>query len=390
MKILARYFLLTVLIGCQPAYAQPLTPYAGGDIGNNGPAVKAVIGPYGMAQMADGSVIVCDMQNNQVRRIAGGIITAFAGTGTMGSAGDGGPATAAALNGPHSVAVDPAGAVYICDSRNHKIRRVAPNGTITTVAGTGAPGFSGDGGQATAAQLSLPQGIAVSPDGAKLIIADNSNKRVRSVSLTTGVITTIAGTGGFALPPYGDGGPATAATFSGPLDVSYDGNALLVTDSVGRVRRIDTAGIITTIAGCLGSTPCNTPGDGGPSTAAALSNPKRALAVGADLYILQAASGRVRRVRGGTIETLPIELDGAPYFPTAFWGALYVPPALLLASTDRINGLPISAPPAATPTRTLSPVPTPTITPLQIATTTRTGTPTHTPTALPTCNQPCA
>jgi glucose/arabinose dehydrogenase len=137
----------------------------------------------------------------------GARITTVAGTGVLGFSGDGGLATAAQLNQPHGVAVGPDGSLYIADSNTFRIRRVAPDGTITTVAGTGVFGFSGEGGPATAAQLNTPYGVAVGPDGS-LYIADSNNFRIRRVA-PDGTITTVAGTGvsGFG----GDGGPATAA-----------------------------------------------------------------------------------------------------------------------------------------------------------------------------------
>lgn len=193
---------------------------AAGAAGDGGSASQAtVFGPNGIAAGPDGSIYVAENGANRVRRIsADGTISTVAGTGAAGFNGDGGPAAQAALNGPHAVALGPDGSMYVADSANARIRRIA-NGTITTVAGVGSPGFSGDGGAATHAQLNFPTGVAVAPDGT-LYIADWRNKRVRRVG-PDGIITTAAGNGqGCCLNSSGDGGLATQASVSGPVDVA--------------------------------------------------------------------------------------------------------------------------------------------------------------------------
>jgi hypothetical protein len=171
--------------------------------GDGGPATAAQLnGPIGVAVAADGGILIADYLNSRVRRVSPtGTITTIAGSGTYGFSGDGGPATAAQLTWPSGVAAT-AGGLLIADPNNERVRRVSPDGTITTIAGTGTHGFSGDGGPATAAQLALPTGVAATADGG-LLIADQNNERVRRVS-PDGTITTIAGTGtaGFS----GDGG----------------------------------------------------------------------------------------------------------------------------------------------------------------------------------------
>ena len=222
-----------------------------------------------------------------------GIITTVAGTGSLGFSGDDGLATAASLSSPIDVMLGPDGSLYIADRGNQRVRRVGPDGIITTVAGTGTRGFSGDGGLATAASLNAPSGIALGPDGS-LYIADQSNHRVRRVR-PDGIITTVAGTGtqGFS----GDGGLATAASLSAPIGValSPDGSLYIVDTSNQRVRWVGPDGIITTVAG-TGTQGFS--GDGGAATAARLSLPFDVV-LGPDrsLYIADSFNHRVRRVR---------------------------------------------------------------------------------------------
>jgi sugar lactone lactonase YvrE len=192
---------------------------------------------------------------SRVRRVDAntGIITTIAGTSSQaGFAGDCGPATQALLNTPVGLAFDSNGNLFIADSGNNRIRRVDPRGTITTVAGNGSAAFSGDGGPATSASLNSPYGVAVDANG-NLYIADLQNNRIRRVDATTGVITTIAGTG---LATFdGDGVPATSASLNFPASLAFNsaGN-LIFTDALNnRLRMIDSAGLIWTIAGtgCL-------------------------------------------------------------------------------------------------------------------------------------------
>jgi streptogramin lyase len=202
-----------------------------------------------MAADAAGNVYLVDTDNHRVRKIdTNGVIHTIGGTGTAGYSGDGGPATQARFNTPHGIASDPAGNVYVADPQNQRIRRIdAQSGIVTTVAGTGSAGFSGDGGPATSARLNYPKGTEIAPDGS-LYIADNNNHRVRRVDLQTGIITTVAGTGsaGFS----GDGGPATAAKLNEPRNIAFDsaGRLYIVDQNNGRIRRVGTDGTITTIA----------------------------------------------------------------------------------------------------------------------------------------------
>ncbi|MYC80620.1 MAG: hypothetical protein F4X19_00830 [Acidobacteria bacterium] len=269
--------------------------------GDNGPAVRArLYFPRGVAVDADGNLFVADDRNNRVRRVdSSGIITTIAGTGKREFSGDGGPAVAAQLSAPKDVAVDSFGNLYIADSVNFRIRRVDPSGIITTIAGTGKQGFSGDGGPATAARLNLPESVSVDATG-NLCIADSLNHRIRQVD-PSGMITTIAGTGkrGFS----GDGGPAIAAELSLPRGLAEDGNGNLYFSGSERVRKVDPSGIITTIAG---SGISGAGGDGGPAIAAELNLPEGVAvdSVG-NLYVADVANHRICRVNPlGIINTV--------------------------------------------------------------------------------------
>ena len=248
-----------------------------------------------------------------------GMISTVAGTGEAGFSGDGGPATAAELHMSgdeiylRDVAVDDAGNLYIADWYNHRVRKVDPAGVITTVAGTGEPGLSGDGGPATEALLYWPAGLAANAAG-DLYVAAYANQGVRQID-TTGVIRTVAGTGHVGLS--GDGGPATEAELNYPNGLALDeaGN-LYVADSCNqRIRRIDTAGVITTVAGsgppALDLSDCQDflgdfAGDGGPATEARLKNPLDvALDAAGNLYIADTVNNRLRKVdSAGVITTI--------------------------------------------------------------------------------------
>jgi hypothetical protein len=270
--------------------------------GDDEPAAAAQLNrPQQVAATPDGGYLIADATNNRVRRVSpAGTITTVAGNGTAGFAGDGGPATAAELNTPLGVAVTADGGFLISDTANSRVRRVSPGGTITTVAGTGIFGFSGDGGPATEAQLADQWYVAATADGG-FLIADANNSRVRRVS-PEGIITTVAGGGNAG---SGDGGPATAAELQFPTGVAEtaDGGFLIGDSSDSRVRRVSPAGIITTVAG-TGTQ--GFAGDGGPATAAQVSGPD-GVAVTPDGGFLFADSfnNRVRRVSpAGTITTV--------------------------------------------------------------------------------------
>ncbi|HVK84310.1 MAG TPA: hypothetical protein VM513_09385 [Kofleriaceae bacterium] len=270
--------------------------------GDGGPAVAASMGrPFGLAVDGLGNVYIADGDNHRIRKIdLDGIITTFAGTGTAGYSGDGGLATSAQLSRPGGVAVDGLGNVYIADSSNARIRKVDASGRITTFAGTGVAGFSGDGGPATAAEISSSLAVAVD-DGGQLYITDQFNRRIRRVD-ASGVIRTIAGNGGSFFA--GDGGPATSASVgaSGPVAVDLAGNVYVSDGNGHRVRRIDTLGVIMTIAG---GSPDEDLGDGGPAVDSQLYFPSDlAIDRTGNLYIADVAHHRVRRIDpAGTITT---------------------------------------------------------------------------------------
>jgi sugar lactone lactonase YvrE len=249
--------------------------------GDGGPAVAADLNyPFATAVDSAGNLYIADSSNNVVRKVAPGtgIITTFAGNGTVGYSGDNGPAASAQLFYPSGVAVDRAGNVYVADRANNVVREVAAaTGTITTIAGTGTPGYAGDGGPAGAAELYYPTGLATDSLG-NLYIADAGNSRIREVAAQTGVISTVAGssTGGYS----GDGGPATSAALLEPYGVAIDsGGNLYVADTFNHViRKVNAAtSLISTVAGnghgsgTYGAGGYS--GDGGPASGAELNTP---------------------------------------------------------------------------------------------------------------------
>jgi hypothetical protein len=276
--------------------------------GDGGPATMAEVDPYDVAPLPDCGYLIADGYAARVRRVLpDGTITTVAGTGRPGFGGDGGPAPAAALDYPRGIAAYPDGSFLVADEYNRRVRRVAPDGTITTVAGNGTPGFSGDGGPATRAELGLPVAVAVLRDGS-FVIADALNERVRRVA-PDGTISTVAGIG--SPGSSGDGGPATLAQIGYPVGVAAtrDGG-FLITDQYGeQVRRVAPDGTISTVAG-TGRRGAS--GDGGPATRARLDYP-RGVAEAPDGGVLIGDQGneRVRRVwPDGRIST--IAMTGMP------------------------------------------------------------------------------
>jgi cysteine-rich repeat protein len=333
------------------------------DLGEGGAATSTQISictPSGVAVDASGSVYIAEGCFSRVSRVdSNGLFTTVAGTGVAGYTGDGGAARNAQLGTPAGVALDGMGNLYITDYGDQRVRRVDSAGVITTIAGTGIAGYSGDGGPATSAQLNGPSGVAIDGIG-NVYIADTVNGRIRRIDTagvittvaagngvavdgagnlyipgtnvvrkidTTGTVTTIAGTGtaGYS----GDGGPATSAQLTGPGGVAVDpsGN-IYILDGWGRIRRVDTAGIITTVAGDGTTTAFN--GDGGPAVAASFYY-LTALAVEAagDVYVAD-QSNTVRRIRAGVIETIAGQIDPPGMGPVAH-ARFYDPRALVVS-----------------------------------------------------------
>ncbi|MCA1845693.1 MAG: hypothetical protein LC792_21365, partial [Actinobacteria bacterium] len=223
-------------------------------VGDGGPATATNIDPAGVAADPDGNVYIAEPAEARVRRVdPSGTITTYAGTGTKGYAGDGGPARSALLSSPLGLVLDPAGNLYIADVDTATVRRVSPSGVITTVAGTGTPGFGGDGGPATLAQLNTPVALAWDSAG-RLFVADEGNHRVRRID-EQGRVTTVAGTDSGGPEVYLYPAPATATPLWGPTDVSVDALGNLYVTDRARVHRVDTSGTIETLYG-PGSLPC--------------------------------------------------------------------------------------------------------------------------------------
>jgi uncharacterized protein (TIGR03437 family) len=275
-----------------------ITTVAGNGIaassGDGGPATAAsVYDPRGVAADASGILYIVDQANARIRRVGlDGTISTFAGNGTAGYSGDGGPATSASLNDVWGVAVDSAGSVYIADSGNNRIRKVPRGGVITTVAGNGIGGFSGDGGPAVSASLSCPSAVAVDLSG-NLYVADQCNQRIRRVT-PSGIISTVAGNGTNALA--GDGGPATSASFSSPHGVAVDavGNLYMTDGSSMRVRRFSPGGTVSTMAG---NGLFKAPTDGVSATSSFLNQPGGVAVDGAgNIYVVDGYNERVRKV----------------------------------------------------------------------------------------------
>ncbi|HLY17946.1 MAG TPA: IPT/TIG domain-containing protein [Bryobacteraceae bacterium] len=273
--------------------------------GDGGPAISAKISaPDGLALDKSGNLFIVDNGNNRIRKVdKSGLITTFAGNGSSGFAGDGGPATSAefawGFNGHLGIGVDSSGNLYIADLSNQRVRMVDSQGIIRTVAGNGNRDNTGDGGPATSAGLVDPIAVAIDRHG-NLFIAEFAGNRVRKVD-TSGTITTAAGGG--PLSGNGDGGPATNAVLNAPWALAFDGAGNLYIGDVTarRVRKVDTSGIITTLAG-NGSTTDS--GDGGPATQAGFSLTGLAADSAGNVFISE-SSNRIRQVNtSGIINTI--------------------------------------------------------------------------------------
>ena len=274
--------------------------------GDGGPADQAAIAePVGVIRGPDGAIWFCDLGNHRIRRIGqDGMISTVVGRGEAGNDGDGGPAADAAITEPYELRFGTTGDLFFVDMQAHVIRKVnASDGVLSTVAGTGTPGFGGDGGPATAAQFQQPHSIEFGPDGA-LYVADIGNHRVRRVDLKNEEISTFGGTGekGTAL----DGAPLAGSDLFGPRAIAFDasGNMILVLREGNAVWRIDMQN--RTLHHIAGTGVFGYEGDGGKATQAKLSGPKGvAIDETGDIFLADTESHTIRVVRrDGTIETI--------------------------------------------------------------------------------------
>jgi hypothetical protein len=275
--------------------------------GDGGPATESSIFlPFGVAVDAAGDLFIADSSNNRIREVSGStqLISTIGGNGVLGATGDGGVAVQAEISNPTSIVVDPAGNVYFSDNGNNAVRMISAfDGTIHTLAGIlGTHGYTGDNGLATAARLNSPNGLALDASG-NLYIADTANNVVRMVNSSTGIITTVAGTGTAAFT--GDGGPATQAALSAPWGVTLSSTGVLYIADQGNNRiRTVTNGTIATITGngSVGYT-----GDSGPASAATLNVPSgTAIDVAGNVYIADSGNNVVRKInaQSGVITTI--------------------------------------------------------------------------------------
>lgn len=305
--------LLAILTAGSASPAADIKTIAGtgkaGHSGDGGPAAAAELNnPYGLTIGPDGALYICEVDNNVVRRLdlKTGQISTVAGNGQKGYAGDGGPALEASLNQPYEVAFDHAGNMFFAEMPNHVIRRIdAETKIISTLAGTGAPGFSGDGGPANKAQLRQPHSIAIDPSGSSLYIADIGNHRIRRVDLSTGTISTFAGTG--EGKPAADGASLDGTPLNGPRAMAFDsrGDMYLVLREGNAVYRIDMRN--RTIHHIAGTGANGYSGDGGPALEAKLSGPKGiSIAPDGSVFIADTESHTIRRIntKTGIIETI--------------------------------------------------------------------------------------
>ena len=274
------------------------TPSVSTIIGTGSPGYSdaQVNNPYGVVIGRDGALWLCDLDNQRIRRLdlKTRRTTDVAGNGQRTYAGDGGPATAGSLNMPHEIAFDARGHLYIAERDNHVVRKVdGRTGVMTTLAGTGVAGFSGDGGMASRAQLRQPHSIALGPDG-RLLICDVGNHRIRAVDLSTGFIETIGGTG--ERLPTPDGAPLSGTPLNGPrtMVVDRDGTIYLALREGNAIYRI--APDARTLHHLAGTGEQGYSGDDGPARLARLAGPKGLALSGRGLYLADTENHVIRRV----------------------------------------------------------------------------------------------
>jgi len=308
LKKMKRLLFIILLVNIKLINGQIISTVAGsgttGFSGDGGQATAAeLFNPEGIDIDAAGNIYIADGSNNRIRKVStSGIITTIAGNGAAGFSGDAGQASVAALNFPSGVILDATGNLYIADQANHCIRKINTSGVISTIAGIGGvSGFIGDGAMATLAKLNTPSGVAVDAAG-NVYIADANNNRIRKVN-SSGIITTIAGDGTASFS--GDGGQATLAALNHPTGVTIDGAGNLFIAAWGnhRIRKVNTSGIITTVAG---NGTAGFSGDGGQATLAELDNPFGVkLDATGNIYLADFINNRIRMINTtGVITTL--------------------------------------------------------------------------------------
>jgi alpha-tubulin suppressor-like RCC1 family protein/sugar lactone lactonase YvrE len=313
---------------------------AAGYGGDGGAATDANLNlPRSIAYDSSGNLFIADLSNHRIRKIStGNIISTVAGSGTAGFSGDGLAATAARLDSPYGIAVDNTGNIYIADTNNNRIRKVAINGVISTIAGTGVAAYSGDGSNATAAGLNAPHGVAIDGNGI-VYIADTGNHRIRTVTLD-GRIYTIAGDG---VAGYGgENGPATGARLNSPraLTVDSSGTLFIADTENNRIRKVTAAGVISTVAGNGDYNNSGFTYDGGPATAAYLAKPAGVTVdTTGNLYIADTDFNQIRKVLpDGRLKT--IAGNGSGYFSgdegPAIVASLFSPTGLALDNNGNL------------------------------------------------------
>lgn len=275
--------------------------------GTPGYSDREVNDPYGLAIGPDGALYFCDLDNQRIRRFdfATRRTSTVAGTGTRGYRGDGGAAVDAVLNMPHEIQFDSAGHLYIVERDNHVVRKVdATTGVISTFAGSGAPGFAGDGGPASRAMLRSPHSVVVDARRRRLLICDVGNQRIRAVDLGTGVIETFAGTGERGTTP--DGAPLAGTPLDGPRSIAIDaaGDLYLALREGNAIYRVDVT--TRTLHHVAGTGEQGYTGDGGPARLARFAGPKGLAWWRDTLYVADTENHVVRRIdlRSGTVTTV--------------------------------------------------------------------------------------
>ena len=331
------WFLVLLLLGTSVNADSGLSPYPFKDIGDGKKATEVILTLVdGIAVDSEGNLFISHRSKNRIRKVGkDGIITTIAGNGRAGFSGDSGPALEASFNFPAGLCLDPVGNLYVADRNNHRVRRIDASGVITTVVGTGTPDWGGDGGPAVEAHLNYPSDLVCDGKG-NLYISDRSNNRIRKVD-SKGIISTIVGLG---LPEFGgDFGPATEAFLKYPFGIDLDkkGNLYIADRGNNRIRKVDPQGIITTVAG---DGTHFFSGDYGPATRASLAYPTDVVADNlGNLYIADRNNNRIRRVDSLGIMTTVMGIGRYEYNgdnEIASETTLHLPFALALSRDEKL------------------------------------------------------